>query len=204
MTLLARGDRVELLNPKARSDLRVMFGLRDGAFDGCPWVTVGAFDDDGWAEGEVEAEGDGVTVGRFEVAVVPATLLPLRPWTAYQPPAASTAMSATSTGTSRRRRRRLGFGAVSSGSATGGAGGGTRVSSGRASVCVVKPAPTGAMNADCTSLKDISNGSTCRPNARLSRAAGKLKVTSWTWRSSCRTVTRTGMLSRVGGCGRRL
>ena len=38
------------------------------------------------AEGEVGVEGDGVTVGRFEAAVVPATLLPMRPWTAYQPP----------------------------------------------------------------------------------------------------------------------
>ena len=61
---------------------------------------------------------------------------------------------------------------------------GASVSSGRASSCVVNPAPTGAMNADCTSLSDISSGSTCHPNARLSRAAGKLNVTSCTCRSS--------------------
>jgi hypothetical protein len=45
---------------------------------------------------------------------------------------------------------------------------------------VVKPAPTGAMKADWTSLNDISSGSTCIPSARLRSAAGKLNVTSWT------------------------
>src|SRR5262245_65663536 len=132
-------DSLALFFEKARSDVRVMFGLRDGAFDGFASVTLGAPVEDGWTDGDTDALGCGDGVGEGATVGDPAVALLSWPWTTHQPPAATTASSATTTGTRSRRRRRGGSSSGTRGSGAGGGGGATTSSSGRASVYVVKP-----------------------------------------------------------------